>query len=44
MGNFLSVDDSRKHPHRRCQHYVADNGDAAPPIAVFTGRALMLAT
>jgi len=35
---------SRKHPHRRCQHYVADNGDAAPPIAVFTGRALMLAT
>jgi hypothetical protein len=44
MGNFLSVDDSRKHPHRRCQRYVPANGDTALPIAVITGRALMAAT
>jgi hypothetical protein len=44
MGNFLSVDDSRKHPHRRGQRYVAANGDTAPPTAVITGHALMGAT
>jgi hypothetical protein len=44
MGNFLSVEQQRKHPRQYRQRYVPDLGTATPSTAVITGPIIPSAT